>query len=117
MASAGHGFAHETAVKRTEVRKEDGSVPGREAVIATVEIPNGQATGRHTHPGDEISYVLEGQAELTIDGGEAHVYKQGEAYVITQGKVHSVRNVGPGPLKLVAVSYVVKGLPIITPIK
>ena len=57
-------FPQNPGLQRTIVHRADVSVPGREAVITRVEIaPNGRA-GRHTHPGDEITYVLEGEGEI-----------------------------------------------------
>jgi quercetin dioxygenase-like cupin family protein len=44
-------------------------MPGREAVVAKVELALGSfAGGRHTHPGEEISYVLGGKGGILIDG-------------------------------------------------
>src|SRR6185503_15941318 len=57
-------FSQSSGLKRTIVYKSDVSVPGREAVVARVELAPGIKAGRHTHPGDEISYVLEGQADI-----------------------------------------------------
>ena len=68
IAVVGVISAQNSAIKRTVVYKGDVSVPGREAVIAQVEIAPGGRAGRHTHPGDEISYVIEGEGELLIDG-------------------------------------------------
>jgi len=65
-ASAGLLLSQNTGVQRTVVQKADVSVPGREAVIARVEIAPEARVGRHTHPGDEISYVLEG--EILVEG-------------------------------------------------
>src|SRR5215471_14339932 len=50
--------AQNTGLQRTVVDREDVSVPGREAVIARIELAPGAFAGRHTHPGDEISYVV-----------------------------------------------------------
>jgi uncharacterized cupin superfamily protein len=37
-------------------------------------------SGRHTHPGLETSYVLDGEVTLTIDGQPPKVYKAGDAF-------------------------------------
>ena len=66
--STGALFSQNTGVQRTVVHKADVSVAGREAVIARVEIAPQARAGRHTHPGDEISYVLEGEGEILIEG-------------------------------------------------
>ena len=59
-------------VKRTPVLTADVAAPNREAVVVRGEIAPGAGAPRHTHPGDEISYVLEGEAELLIDGEETN---------------------------------------------
>jgi quercetin dioxygenase-like cupin family protein len=60
--------AQAPALTRTLVTRADVSVPGREAVIAKVEVAPGGVAGWHTHPGDEISYVSEGEATLLVAG-------------------------------------------------
>src|SRR5215470_18440543 len=60
-------LAQNTGIQRTVVKKADVSVPGREAVIARVEIAPSASAGRHTHPGDEISYVTEGEGEILME--------------------------------------------------
>jgi quercetin dioxygenase-like cupin family protein len=104
-------------IRRTVIQKADVSVPGREAVVAKVELDEGVAAGRHSHPGDEISYVLEGEGELMIDGEDPRRVKAGESFVIPAGTVHDAINTGKGPMKLVGVYVVDKGKPLATPAK
>jgi len=77
--AAGILFAQNPGLTRTLVGKADVSIPGREAVVARVEVAPGAKAGRHTHPGDEISYVLEGEARLLVDGQPARVVNAGES--------------------------------------
>ena len=114
-ALAGTGALMAQGLQRTVVGRADVSVPGREAVVARVEIAPGANAGRHTHPGDEISYVLEGQGELLIDGQPPRAIKAGESFVIPAGVVHDARNDGNAPIKLVGVYVVEKGKPLATP--
>jgi quercetin dioxygenase-like cupin family protein len=104
-------------VKRTPVLTADVAAPGHQAVVIRGEIDPGLSAPRHTHPGDEISYVLEGDAELLIDGEPPRVVKAGEAFVIPAGKVHGARNPGSLPLRFVGVYVVEKGKPLATPAK
>ncbi|GJJ04164.1 cupin 2 domain-containing protein [Duganella rhizosphaerae] len=115
--SAGAVHAQASAIRRTVVQKADVSVPGREAVVARVELDAGATAGRHSHPGDEISYVMEGEGELRIDGEDPRRVKAGEAFVIPAGTIHDAINVGKGQLKLVGVYVVEKGKPLATPAK
>ena len=113
--AAGVLLAQASGLTRTLVGRADVSVPGREAVVARVEVAPGARAGRHTHPGDEISYVLEGQAELLIDGQPPRIVKAGESFVIPAGVVHDAHNSGDQPTKLVGVYVVEKGKPLASP--
>jgi quercetin dioxygenase-like cupin family protein len=115
IASTGSLVAQNTSIQRTVVQTADVSVPGREAVIARVVIgPFGKA-GRHTHPGDEISYVLEGEGEILIDGQPPRKVKTGDGFVIPGGSTHDARNTGATNFRLVGVYVVEKGKPLATP--
>lgn len=104
-------------VKRTPVLTADVAAPTHQAVLVRGEIDPGASAPRHSHPGDEISYVLEGEAELLIDGEPARTVKAGEAFVVPAGKVHGARNPGGAPLRFVGVYVVKKGKPLATPAK
>jgi quercetin dioxygenase-like cupin family protein len=107
--------AQNPAVKRTVVKTGDVSVPGREAVIANVEIAPGGSAGRHTHPGDEISYVVAGEGEILMEGKPPLKIKPGDGFVVPGGTKHDAHNTGAQPLKLIAVYVVEKGKPLATP--
>ena len=117
MLAAGTALAQTGTIRRTVIQKADVSVPGREAVVAKVELDAGVAAGRHSHPGDEISYVMEGEGELRIEGEDPRRVKAGESFVIPAGTIHDAINVGSGTLKLVGVYVVEKGKPLATPAK
>lgn len=103
-------------VKRTPVLTADIATPGREAVVVRGEIAPGASAPRHTHAGDEISYVLEGEVELLVDGEPPRTVKAGEAFVVPAGKVHGARNGGRALLRFVGVYVVDKGKPLATPV-
>ena len=109
-------LAQNPGVQRTVVQRKDISVPGREAVIAHVEIAPGASAGRHTHPGEEISYVMEGEGEVLIQGQPTLKIKAGDGFVVPNGAIHDARNTGTQPLKLAAVYVVEKGKPLATPV-
>jgi quercetin dioxygenase-like cupin family protein len=102
-------------IKRTVLQQTDTSIPGREVVTAKAEIPAGGAAGLHTHPGDEISYVVEGAIEIVADGA-SKTYKAGEAFHVPAGKVHDAKAVG-GPAVVIANYVIEKGKPATTPVK
>ena len=113
--AAGLLYAQASGITRTLVGRADLSVPGREAVVARVEVAPGAKAGRHTHPGEEISYVMEGEAELLIDGQPPRLVKAGESFVIPAGVVHDAHNASDKPIKLVGVYVVEKGKPLASP--
>ena len=108
-------FGQNPGLQRTIVKTADVSVPGREAVIARVEVAPGGRAGRHTHPGDEITYVMEGEGEILIEGQPALKIKAGDGFVVPAGARHDAHNTGAGPLRLAAIYVVEKGKPLATP--
>jgi quercetin dioxygenase-like cupin family protein len=115
LMAAGGIYAQASGLTRTLVGRSDVSVPGREAVVARVEVAAGARAGRHTHPGDEISYVLEGETELLVDGQPPRVVKAGESFVIPAGVVHDAHNATSTPVRLIGVYVVEKGRPLASP--
>src|SRR5450755_1842049 len=85
---AGAVFAQAPGIKRTVVQQGDVSFPGHEAIIAHVEIAPGASAGRHTHFGEEISYVMDGEGELLIDGKPARQIKTGDGFIVPAGAIH-----------------------------
>jgi quercetin dioxygenase-like cupin family protein len=102
--------------KRTVLQQADLSAPGREAVQALAEVQPGGASGRHTHPGEEIAYVLAGPIVIEIDGKPARTLQTGEVFLIPAGAVHNARNTGKGVAKVVATYVIEKGKPVATPV-
>ena len=115
LAAAGVIVAQTPALTRTMVTKADVSVPGREAVVARVEIAPGGVAGWHTHPGDEISYIMEGSATLMLAGQPPRQVSAGEGFVIPAGVVHNAKNDGASPTKLVGVYVVENAKPLASP--
>ncbi len=112
---AGITLAQSSGLTRTIVTKADVSAPDREATVARIEVAPGGAAGWHTHPGDEISYVTDGELTLLIAGKGPRKFVPGEAFVIPAGVVHNARNEGATAAKLVGVYYLEKGKPLATP--
>ena len=115
LAVAGVIVAQNPGLTRTVITKADVSVPQREAVVAKVEITPGGIAGWHTHPGDEISYVTDGEVTLMVAGQPNRKVAAGEAFVIPAGTVHNAKNEGTASSKLVGVYVVEKGKPLASP--
>ena len=103
--------------KRTLLQQHDISVPGREAITAVGEFQPGASPGRHTHPGEEISYVLEGSVMLEQEGKPNVAVHAGEAFLIPAGIVHNATNNGTVVARIVTTYIVEKGKPLATPAK
>lgn len=94
---------------RQILQRQDVSGTDRESVIGTAVLPAGAATARHTHPGEEIGYVLTGPVLLKIDGQADRVLQAGETFAIPRGVVHQAVGVGAGEAKVVSVWIIDKG--------
>ena len=114
---AGVLYAQAPGLKRTELQDRDLSIPGKHVVQARVEFEPGAGVGRHTHPGEEISVVLEGQLLLEVDGQPARTIKAGEAFMVPAGVIHAGKNNGSGKGVVLATYVVDKGKPVATPVK
>jgi quercetin dioxygenase-like cupin family protein len=103
-------------IKRTPLQKFD--VPGTayETVIGIAEITPNATIGRHTHPGPESGYMLDGEMVLMIDGQAEKTLRAGDSYQIPAGAVHDGRS-GPKGAKVIATYVVEKGKPLATPAK
>jgi quercetin dioxygenase-like cupin family protein len=108
--------AQQAGIKRTDLQRHDLSAPGREVIQVRVDFDPGYASPRHTHPGEEIVYVLEGTLEYEIDGKLAKV-KPGDVLFVAAGTPHLVRNVGSTNGAELATYVVEKGKPLITLVK
>ncbi len=115
VLAAGGALAQASGLTRTMVGKADVSIPGKEAVVARVEVAPGGMAGWHNHPGDEISYILEGEVTLLIAGQPPRKLVAGESFVVPAGTVHNAMNSSAAPAKLVGVYVVEKGKPLATP--
>ena len=109
--------AQQPGITRAELQRHDLSVPGREVVQVRVDFAPGAAFPRHSHPGEEIVYAIEGVMEYRLDGRPPGTLKAGEVLFIPAGTVHAVKNVGSGNAAELATYIVEKGKPLLVPAK
>ncbi len=102
-------------IKRTDLQTHDLSIPGREVVQQMVELQQSVVVARHTHPGEEVSVVLDGELLLEVAGKPAVTLKAGQAFTVPAGAAHGVKNTGSGPVKLLVTYIVEKGKPLRSP--
>ena len=112
VGSAAH--AQQERLKRTPLQRLE--FP-RDYVTQTmvVELAPGAVAPRHTHPGIETGYILEGEGILLVDGRPEQRLKAGDSYEIPANVPHSVRNAGDKPHKAVATFVMDKDKPLASP--
>jgi quercetin dioxygenase-like cupin family protein len=109
--------AQQPGFSRAVLQTQDLSTPGQNAVVARAEFAPGAAAGKHTHPGEELGYILEGSLQLEIDGKPPATLKAGDVFFVPAGVPHDGRNVGTVPAKVLATYVVEKGKPVASPVK
>jgi quercetin dioxygenase-like cupin family protein len=114
IAASGLAQAQLAGTRRIDLQRHDLSTEGREVIQARVEIDPGVTSPRHTHPGEEIIYVLEGTLEYQVEGKPPVTLKAGDALFIAAGTVHAAKNVGSGNAAELATYVVEKGKPLVT---
>ncbi len=106
-------FAEEP--KRTVLKRADLTGTNMEIVISALEVPPGVSIAKHSHPGEEAVYVLEG-ATLQFPDGREVSRPAGEAGVNVLDVPHAgYKVVGDKPLRLLTVHFVDKGKPMTVP--
>jgi quercetin dioxygenase-like cupin family protein len=105
-------LAQQTGIKRTPVQTVDFPA-GFQTVSAIAEVPAGGCAGRHTHPGVESTYVMEGDITVKIEGKPDQLLKAGQSFQIPEGAKHDACTTGG--MKVLAVYIVEKGKPLTTP--
>jgi quercetin dioxygenase-like cupin family protein len=108
------GQAQRPGTRRTDLQRHDLSAAGREVIQVRVDFDPGYVAPRHTHPGEEIIYVIEGTLEYYVEGRPPTTYKAGDVLIVPYGTVHSVKNIGSGNGAELATYVVEKGKPLIT---
>jgi len=99
---------------RTIVQKTEYPGDKHVSILVLAEIQPNFLVARHTHPGVESSYVVEGGGTLSVKGQGDRVVKAGDAFQITPETPHSLKN-GSGTTRL-AITYIVeKDKPLATP--
>ena len=106
--------AQNAGLKRTIITRTDGPMDGYETVDVRVDLDAGTLVARHTHPGIESSYVVEGALELSVDGEGTRAFNAGDGFQVPTRVPHSGKS-GDKPT-ILAVTYVVeKGKPLASP--
>ena len=108
--------AQQAGTKRTDLQRHALSAPGREVIQVRVDFDPGYVAPMHTHPGEEIIYVIEGTLEYDIGGKKSRV-KAGDVLFVPAGTPHTATNIGTDNGAELATYVVEKGKPLITLVK
>jgi quercetin dioxygenase-like cupin family protein len=101
-------------VTRTIIQKSEYPDDKHAAILVMAEIAPGTVVARHTHPGVESAYLLEGGGTLSVKGQPDRPVKPGEGFQIPPEVPHSLAN-GNKTSRL-AITYIVeKDKPLASP--
>src|SRR3954470_16158054 len=101
-------------LKRTEVQRGSSSIPGREIVQVLTEIPVGVQSGWHSHPGEEVGYIVDGTVEMRIRGEQSLTLRAGDGFLMPPGRPHNAVDLGPGTGQMLSTYIVEIGQPLVT---
>lgn len=110
--------AQNDPIRRTTLlQTELEGVPGKEVDVFIVEIAPGASTGKHSHPGSEIAYILEGTAGVEAEGNNFPIaQRRGSVSYLRPNEVHNVSNPSrTETLKAIVFAVNDKGKPKIAP--
>jgi quercetin dioxygenase-like cupin family protein len=103
--------------KRVELQRHDIGSTGREAIMTRAEFQPGAATPKHSHPGEEVAYVLQGELSIELEGKPALKLKAGDSFFVPAGTVHMGKNTAKGETIVLSTYVVEKGKPLATTVK
>jgi len=112
LAIMGSAVAQQTGIKRTVLRSVD-FPPGYTTVTAIVELAPGTCSGRHTHPGFDTGYVMQGDFVLKVDGKPEQTFKAGDSFETQPLVPHDACSVSG--TKLIDTWVIERGKPLASP--
>ncbi len=101
-------------LKRTEIQHQPSSIAGRQIVQVLTEIPCGVESGWHTHPGEEVGYILAGTVDMMIEGRPTLTLHAGDGFLMTPGLAHNALDIGPETGQMLSTYLVEVGQPLAT---
>jgi quercetin dioxygenase-like cupin family protein len=101
-----------STLKRTEIQRSSSSIPGREIVQVLTEIPVGVESGWHTHPGEEVGYIVAGTVDMAVQGRATLTLHAGDGFLIPPRTPHNARDIGPGTGHMLSTYIIEAGQPL-----
>jgi len=105
-------MAQQPSIKRTILRSIDFPA-GYTTVTAIVELGPGSCSGRHTHPGIDSGFVINGDFVLKVAGKPDQTFKAGESFETSPQVPHDGCSVSG--TKLVDTWVIERGKPLASP--
>lgn len=99
---------------RTDLQRAPAPAPGWEIRQTLVQIAPGTASGRHSHPGPEVGYIIQGDVSMEYDDGSALELHAGDPFLNAPGRIHNARNVGAVQTKMLSTYFVDPDQPLVT---
>jgi quercetin dioxygenase-like cupin family protein len=103
------------AAKFTELQRHRIPGTGLEGVTTVADIPPGASSARHSHPGEDFGYLIEGTIVLQVDGKPPITVRAGEVFFTERGQIHNARNIGTTVARAVDTYVIDRVKPGITP--
>jgi quercetin dioxygenase-like cupin family protein len=117
LAGAVIGVGAQGGFSRVVLQDQPLSVAGRHAVSARADFAPGATAGRHTHPGEEIGYILEGTVQLSVEGRATATLRQGDVFYIPSGVPHDGHNPGSVKAAILSTFFAEQDKPLASPAK
>ena len=70
-------------------------------------MPAGVESGWHTHPGEEVGYIVAGEVEMMVQGRANVVLRAGDGFIIPPRTPHNARDLGPETGRMLS-TYIVE---------
>jgi len=102
-------------ITRKIFSQTDGPMPGYVTILAEATIEPGVLVGRHTHPGIESAYILEGNFEVPIQGQPTRMVKPGDAFQVPAETPHAGGKPSDTRSRVLVTYVVEKGKPLASP--
>ncbi|HEX3766034.1 MAG TPA: cupin domain-containing protein [Kofleriaceae bacterium] len=106
-----------TGFKRTELQRHDLSQANHETVQARGDFEPGAVVPKHTHPGEEVGFIVQGELTVDVAGKPTQTLKAGDVFFIPAGTVHAAKNLSNAPTVVISTYIVEKGKPLAAMVK
>jgi quercetin dioxygenase-like cupin family protein len=89
-------------------------IPGKEAIVLTVEYGPGESSRPHRHDANVFVYVLEGTITMQVKGGPAVTLHPGQTYYESPSDIHTISENASktAPAKILVFIVKDKGTPV-----